>query len=132
MTLSIGELARRSGVPATTLRYYEDVGVLPRPPREAGRRRYPEDVSDVLVIVGAAQEAGFTLAEIQLLLQAVGHRGPGQAWRSLAAGKQSELREKILRLEAMIELLDALSRCECQNLGECAERLRRDHKRHPG
>lgn len=62
----IGELARRSGVPAKTLRFYEEAGVLPQPERTgSGYRDYDEAVLDRLAFVRAAQAAGLTLAEIR-------------------------------------------------------------------
>lgn len=62
----IGELSRRSGVPAKTLRFYEDAGVLPEPSRTAGGYRdYAEDALDRLAFIRSAQAAGLTLAEVR-------------------------------------------------------------------
>ena len=124
MTLGIGEVARRSGVPASTLRYYEEVGLIPRPGRIAGRRQYGEDVLDLLTVVGTARTAGFSLAETRVLLEAVGSHGPGRAWRILAANKRIQLLEQVHRLKQMVLLLDAITRCECATLTECALHLR--------
>lgn len=61
----IGELARRSGVGAKTLRFYERRGLLDEPPRTpAGYRDYPEDAVDRVRFIKAAQSAGLTLAQI--------------------------------------------------------------------
>lgn len=61
----IGELARRSGVPAKTIRYYEDIEILPPPRRTpGGYRDYDETALDRLAFVRAAQAASLTLAEI--------------------------------------------------------------------
>ena len=67
-TLSIGEVASRAGVRASSIRYYESVGVLPEPVRESGRRRYGPDAVDRLRAIAVAQQAGFSLDEISELL----------------------------------------------------------------
>lgn len=62
----IGELSRRSGVPAKTLRFYEETGVLPGPARTAGGYRYYDAAAlDRLAFIRSAQAAGLTLAEIR-------------------------------------------------------------------
>lgn len=64
--MRIGEVARRSGVPATTLRYYEEIGVLPPAERTAsGYRDHRDDVLARLAFVRAAQAAGLSLTEIR-------------------------------------------------------------------
>ena len=71
-SMSIGEVAQRAGVRPSTLRYYESIGVLPTPERENGRRRYDGEVLrkalDRLAVVRVAQQAGFTISEIRMLL----------------------------------------------------------------
>ena len=66
--LSIGDVARRSGVAATTLRYYEDAGLLHPPRRVGGRRRYDQSVMTRLEIIACCKAAGFSLDEIRVLL----------------------------------------------------------------
>src|SRR5438034_10753389 len=62
--LPIGELSERTGVPTTTLRYYDELGLVPPAARAAGRRRYaPSAVRDVGVIL-FFREIGFSLTEI--------------------------------------------------------------------
>jgi MerR family redox-sensitive transcriptional activator SoxR len=124
VSLSVGEVSRRSGIPATTLRYYEAVGLLAPPPRWAGRRQYNEEVLDTLVVIGAARAAGFDLREVRVLLDAVQQDGPGPAWRALAEIKRQELTEQLGRVQAMLGLLDAVSACSCATTAECAQRLR--------
>lgn len=75
--MRIGELARRSGVPATALRYYEQLGLLPPPARtESGYRVYPAGAIDRLAFLRAAQAVGLTLAEVR---QVLGVRDAGEA-----------------------------------------------------
>lgn len=72
----IGEVARRSGVSAKTIRYYEDIGLLRAPARTAsGYRAYDEAVLDRLAFVRSAQAVGLTLGEIRGI---VGLRDDGQ------------------------------------------------------
>lgn len=82
----IGEVAQRAGVRPSALRYYERVGLLPEPRREAGRRRYDSgvlcEVLDRLAVVGVAQQAGFTIAEIRTLLDGFSEdTPPSERWR---------------------------------------------------
>ena len=77
MPMRIGELARHSGVPATALRYYEQLGLLPEPGRtESGYRVYGEESVDRLAFIRAAQTVGLTLAEVR---QVLGVRDAGEA-----------------------------------------------------
>ena len=67
--MKIGELAETSGVPAKTIRYYEEIGLLPPPEREAnGYRSYDRDALQRLRFVQHAQAAGLTLREISQVL----------------------------------------------------------------
>jgi DNA-binding transcriptional MerR regulator len=68
--MRIGEAARRSGLSTSTIRYYEDIGLIPRPPRtENGYRDYDSEVVDRLRFVRDAQESGLTLAEVASILE---------------------------------------------------------------
>ena len=76
-TMQIGEVARRTGVSTMTIRYYEDIGVMPRPPRASnGYRDYQADAIERLRFVRDARETGLTLAEISSILEL---RGQGEA-----------------------------------------------------
>ena len=68
--LTIGEVARRTGRRTSAIRYYEDIGVLPAPVEEDGRRRYDEQVIRTLSVIDTAQRAGLSLDEIKALLGA--------------------------------------------------------------
>src|SRR5258708_35264367 len=73
--LTISEVARRSGVRATTIRYYESINVLPAPRRANGRRRYDSAILDRLAFIHVAQRLGVTLAGIVLLFEQRGTAG---------------------------------------------------------
>jgi MerR family copper efflux transcriptional regulator len=67
--MQIGELARRTGVPTKTIRYYEEIGVLPEPERDHNDyRNYPEDAVNRLEFIREAQATGLTLTEIGSIL----------------------------------------------------------------
>ena len=106
--LTIGELARRSGVTASALRYYEELGLLPAPARISGQRRYPESAATIVAAIRLYSAAGFTLAE-QRALVAPSDGAPD--WRELAQRKLAELDEQIARAQAAREAIRYGLRC---------------------
>ncbi|MGH9164707.1 MAG: MerR family transcriptional regulator [Acidimicrobiales bacterium] len=123
--LSISEVACRSGVRATALRYYETIGLLPAPPRVSGRRQYDASVLDRLVVISTARHAGFTLAEVRELLDGMtAGAGTRKSWRAMAGRKLPEVDCLIERFEAMRRLLEAVAGCECRDVAQCAALLR--------
>ena len=124
-SMSIGEVAQRAGVRPSTLRYYESIGVLPTPERENGRRRYDGEVLrkvlDRLAVVRVAQEAGFTISEIRMLLDGFSEdTPPSERWRVLAREKLPEVEALVERALGMKNLLERGLRCECLRLEDCA------------
>jgi MerR family transcriptional regulator, redox-sensitive transcriptional activator SoxR len=118
--LSIGEVARRAGVRPSALRYYESIGLLPAPERVNGRRRYDERILQRLAILQLAQQAGFTMAEIQTLFHGFTPDTPPAArWRTLAAEKMTELDALIERAQRMKQFLKGGLRCNCLQLEDC-------------
>jgi MerR family transcriptional regulator, redox-sensitive transcriptional activator SoxR len=125
--LPIGEVARRSGVAASALRYYERAGLIPRADREGGRRVYDEGVLDRLALIRVAKSAGFRVSEIQTLLRGLaGRTPPGERWRALATRKRAELDARLRELETARRVLGAVARCECPTLDLCARAVRED------
>ena len=88
----IGEAARRSGVKVPTIRYYEQIGLLPAPPRTEGNRRH-YDAADLrrLAFIRHARELGFEIEAIRALLTLAGRPEPalrhGRRDRQGAAGR---------------------------------------------
>ena len=76
----IGDLAERTGLAASAIRYYEERGLIPRARRVAGRRQYDERDLAPLLVVQLAIDAGFTLAEARQLVSEFGR----DRWRRLA------------------------------------------------
>ena len=119
--LSIGELARRAGRPASTIRYYESVGVLPEPERVSGRRRYAPEMTHRLAVIETAQRAGLSLDEITELLGATpGDAAAIERLRTIAERKLPEVEALIERAAVVRRWLEAASACECPSLDECA------------
>ncbi|MGH8179295.1 MAG: MerR family transcriptional regulator [Steroidobacter sp.] len=119
--LSIGEVARRTGLRPSALRYYEESGILPAAARVSGQRRYNADVIRRVDLLRFAQQAGFTLDEIKTLFYGFGAHTPLSArWRSLARKKVRELDELAERVRRMREALDLSLKCGCVRLEECS------------
>lgn len=119
-SVSIGEVSRRAGVPASTLRYYESAGILPGPERVSGRRRYQEEVVQRLALIQLAQRAGFTLGEIhELFGDFTDPIRISRRWREMATRKLGEIESSIGRLEDMKALLEEGLRCRCLTLEDC-------------
>ncbi len=120
LNLTIGEVARRTGLRSSAIRYYEDIGVLPRPGRTHGHRRYAPRVFQQLAFIQLAQQAGFSMAEIQALVSGFDENASlGVRWRTLAEQKLAELDVLIARTQGMKRLLEEGIRCQCLNLDEC-------------
>lgn len=121
--VQIGELSRRTGCNIETIRYYERIGLLPRPPRSASRYRLYE-VSDAhrLTFVRRARELGFSLDEVRALLtlSADGGKETCVEVRELAVGHLVDVRARIADLRAMEHVLaDAVGRCEAGERPGC-------------
>ena len=124
--LAIGEVARRAGIRPSALRYYESIGLMPAPRRVSGRRHYGEGTVQMLRVVQLAQQAGFTVAEIQTLLHGFAPDTPPAArWRPLAQQKIAELDALVERAQQMRRILEAGLECGCLRLEDCAIELER-------
>ena len=122
--MSIGEVARRAGIEASAIRYYESEGLLPEPPRTGGRRRYDASVLEWLSLIALAREAGFTIAEIrQLVVGFTPGTRPAARWRELATRKLAEIDAMVARAERMRAVLHVAIDCGCFRLEDCAALL---------
>jgi DNA-binding transcriptional MerR regulator len=114
--LTIGELARRAGVAASAVRYYEELGLLPAPARISGQRRYPESAARLVAAILLYRDAGFTLAEQKALMAP---RDGAAAWRQLAQRKLAELDEQIATAQAAREAISHGLRCPHEDITQC-------------
>ena len=108
--LSIGRLAELSGRAASSIRYYEAIGLLPAPARVAGRRRYPTSTLRALAVID--------MAEIGVLLGS--STGAVEELRAIAERRLPELEASIERATLVREWLECAVRCECPDLDACA------------
>ena len=118
--LTIGEVARRTGVRTSALRYYESIGLLSAARRVNGHRRYDPSAIQLLGVIHLAQQAGFTMAEIQTLFHGFApETAPGERWRPLAEHKLGEIDALIARAQQMKRILETLLQCGCVRLEDC-------------
>src|SRR5262245_37320650 len=121
-----GELAGRAGVNTETLRYYERRGLLKDPPRSLGGfRNYPDSALDQLRFIKRAQQLGFTLNEVEELLQ-LSDGGPDScdAARILAEARKADLDRRIADLQRMRESLgELLDTCDLPRGARCCALL---------
>ena len=115
--LTIGEVARQAGVAATTLRYYEQIGLVPAPARLGGQRRYDDSVLARLEVIRLCKSAGFALEEIQLLFA---DDAPGRpASRALAEAKLAEIDARMESLARARAVIEWGMRCTCPSIDAC-------------
>lgn len=120
--LTISEVARRSGVRATTIRYYESINVLPAPRRANGRRRYDPAILDRLAFIHVAQRLGFTLTEIVLLFEQRDTTVPlSERWQAMAREKLADVERLIRHAREVRQTLISGLRCGCPNMDECID-----------
>ena len=121
--IQIGELSRRTGCNIVTIRYYEQIALLPVPARSAGRYRL-YDTTDVrrLAFIRRARELGFTLDEVRTLLSLSADDGQDKCAnvREVAERHLADVRAKIADLQAMEHVLaDAVRRCAAGEVPGC-------------
>lgn len=118
--MTIGELETETGVPASTIRYWERIGILPKPLRVSGQRRYGPEAVHYLAVLRLAQACGFRLNEMRHLLHGFRTSIPAsRRWQELAQKKVRELDEQMMRLKAMRRMVDRVLQCQCAELTQC-------------
>jgi MerR family copper efflux transcriptional regulator len=120
---TIGRLAQEAGINLETVRFYEQKGLLPKPPRSSsGYRLFPSDTVQRLRFIKRAQELGFSLSEIrELLALRMSPRTTSTEIRKRAEAKIAEIETKIKSLDSMRKSLLKLARScgDCTPLSEC-------------
>lgn len=120
-TFSIGEIAKRTGIRTSALRYYEEAGILPAPARANGRRFYDADAIRRIDVLRFAQQAGFTLDEIKTLFHGFGAETPlSSRWQSMARAKLDELDVLEKRIKRMKRALALGLKCGCIRVEDCS------------
>lgn len=120
-TFAIGEIAERTGVATSALRFYEEQGLIRSERNRAGHRRYHADVMRRVSFVRTAQRVGLSLTEIQEALASLPDRRTPTAkdWDRLAASWRPRLDEQIALLTRMRDQLDECIGCGCLSLSSC-------------
>ena len=114
--MDISEVARRSGVAASALRYYERKGLIRSLQTDSARRQFAPAVLDQLALIALGQAAGFSLDEIRVMFT------PGGAVdidRALLSAKADELERMVKRLKAMIDGLRHAAACPAPSHAAC-------------
>lgn len=114
--LDIGEVAQRSGVPASTLRFYEEKGLIRSRGRRGLRRQFDPGVLDQLAVIALGRAAGFSLDDIALMF---GPDGQARIDRQMLVTKAEELDRTIRRLSAMRDGLRHAAVCPAPSHMEC-------------
>jgi MerR family redox-sensitive transcriptional activator SoxR len=119
--LTIGEVAQRSGVATSALRFYEDRGLICSTRNSAGHRRYPRAVLRRVAFIVFAQRVGLSLDDIAAqLAELPADRAPDRAeWARLTASWEARIDERIAELERLkVSLADCIG-CGCLSLDRC-------------
>ena len=122
----IGDLSTRANVPVANIRYYEEIGILPKPARRKGRHRSYEN-SDVkrLIFVRSSRELGFSLDQVRTLIHLSEPKNLNCAEaRDLSKTQLTAVRQRIKELRVIeVELSKNLTSCEaacaCGPVAEC-------------
>ena len=118
--ITISQVARQTGLRTSTLRYYEEIGLLPAAPRRSGQRVYDSSILQRLAVIHTAQQAGFSLSEIALLVNDIlPGSSPNPQWHDLLQRKLIELHELQSHVERMRNLLEDVMRCDDSQLNDC-------------
>jgi MerR family redox-sensitive transcriptional activator SoxR len=120
--LTIGEVAERTGVAHSALRFYEAEGLIHAARTDGGQRRFPREALRRIAFIGAAQTVGLTLEEIRSSLDSLpAARTPTKAdWDRLSRSWRPLLDARIASLERLRDQLTECIGCGCLSLKTCA------------
>ncbi|WUH97935.1 MerR family transcriptional regulator [Spirillospora sp. NBC_00431] len=115
--LTIGELADRTGAAASALRYWEEVGLLPRPVRVSGRRRYPPSAVELVGAIMLLRDVGFTLRDLKTFIAASPPKADTR--RGLLQRKLTELDAWIARAQTARNAVAHGLACPHEDIFDC-------------
>ncbi len=125
--MKIGDVSEQLDIPASTIRYYEKIGLIPPQQRVSGKRVIDKKAVNSLKFVKLAQNAGFTIDEMKILLDSAAHSSPtSDQWQDIAKAKREELQRKMAQLTMMDSVLSRIMKCKCTTLNECMDLCFRD------
>ena len=129
--LTIGSLANKTGTKVQTIRYYEQIGLMPEPGRtEGGQRRYGDDELDRLAFIRHARQLGFSLEASRELLDLSDHpHRPCLEADAIARRQLKQVEQRLARLEALrTELQRMVHECSGGQTADCRVlEVLRDH-----
>jgi MerR family transcriptional regulator, redox-sensitive transcriptional activator SoxR len=119
--LTVGEVAKRSGVATSALRFYEDEGLIHSERTDSGHRRYPREVIRRVAFIVFAQRIGLSLSEIRVeLARLPRNRVPERSdWAKLSSSWRARIQERIAELERLRNSLTECIGCGCLSLDRC-------------
>jgi len=119
--LTIGQVAQRSGVPHTALRFYEERGLISSERSSGNQRRYPRTVLRRIAFIRAAQRVGLSLEDIgEALATLPNDHAPTKAdWARLSRNWRDELDARIDALQRLRDQLTGCVGCGCLSLRSC-------------
>ena len=119
--LSIGDISKRSGIPISTLHFYESKGLIKSQRSAGNQRRYPRHILRQLALIKVAQGLGLSLVEIKEHLQTLPSQGPPTAddWKRLSSEWSRQLDAKIAQMTALRDKLTACIGCGCLSVEDC-------------
>ncbi len=120
--LTIGEMAARSGVATSALRFYEERGLIASMRTEGNQRRYAQATLRRVAVIRAAQAVGLSLEEVRAAFQALpdGRAPTGRDWERLSRAWRGHLDRRIQALERVRDDLTGCIGCGCLSLERCA------------
>ena len=123
-TLSVGDVARRSGVAVSTLHFYETKGLISSKRTQGNQRRYARDVLRRVALIRVAQRVGIPLADIETALSTlpVASSPSRDDWSRLSALWRDELDQRIAQLKKLRDTLDDCIGCGCLSIERCGLR----------
>ena len=132
--LTVGEMAKRSGVSISTLHFYEKMGLIAARRTAGNQRRYPRGLLRHVAIIRIAQRAGITLAEIKATMSSLPQdRAPNaQEWRRMSAHWADRLTERIDSLTQLRDAMQGCIGCGCLSMKQCPLRNPDDVLRNAG
>ncbi|MCH1880736.1 redox-sensitive transcriptional activator SoxR [Alcaligenes ammonioxydans] len=120
-TLTVGEVARRSGVPVSTVHFYESKGLIASTRNSGNQRRFDSVVLRYIAIIKVAQRTGIPLDEIRDALSGLpaGSKPNAQQWQAMSRRWKDSLNERIEQLTRLRDELMHCIGCGCLSMNEC-------------
>ena len=112
--LTIGQLADETGVAVSAVRYYEQRGLVEVLRRVGGKRRFGSDAVGRISFIRRAQDAGFALKDVKLILD-----DQSRSWPTIISDHLHELRHRREQLDVTISMLEQVQECGCRVVSQC-------------